>query len=240
MKKKARKAKTIKIPAMMKRIDDTSFFEKALEMNYTPSSLSANSRKSEAKLLIVTGGNATGKSFFSRLVHEYCRHYVSAKVEVLPITMSVRTSGGIHLAFMLHGAENSESTGVNSAWMLQGAFKTAKSRKHGVAIILDEPAIGLSESYCAAMGKFIAKQIKEMSANIKLVVLVSHSRVLIGSLVTSLFKKKARPHHVRFGDDFSLSQWLAGETPTKSINDLLKLPDKSIGVMRKIAKIIKN
>ena len=89
------------------------------------------------------------------------------------------------------------------------------------------------------MGSFIAEQIKEMSSKLKLVVLVSHSRVLIDTLLHQLFEK-GHPHHIRFGDNLTLPQWLRGEAPVKDIGDLLDLPNKSRDIWRNINKLLRD
>lgn len=223
-------ASEFKLDSMIEFFQSLAYFKKpAIEVDYQPGE--------NPQLLIVTGDNATGKSFFSRLIYAYCKKKVKEKIEVFPLSMATRTGSGIHLAFMLSGPEYEESTGTNSAFILKGGFNSAKEREHDTILLLDEPDIGLSEPYSGAMGDFIAQQIKEKSENIKLIVLTSHSKFLISRLVKSLFIEQEQPNHLRFGDKQTLFQWLYEEQPEKTIDDLLSLPNKSRELMKEISRI---
>jgi hypothetical protein len=194
--------------------------------DYQPSS------NKKSRLLVVTGDNATGKSFFGRLVSAYCKvpKGMNSKVECLRVGMEIRASEGLHRAFVLQGMENEESTGVNSVHMLAGVLRNAKNREHDNIVIADEPDIGLSESYSVAMGEYIAQCLYDLSKYTKLVIIISHSRHLVEALLPF------DPHHLRFGDDMNLLDWIENGPPPKSIEDLLELPNLSRDIWRKVIR----
>lgn len=198
-----------------------------LKAVYTPG-------KKGARLIVCTGSNATGKSFFGRLISAHCRYYegYTEKPECIRIGMEIRATEGLHRAFVLQGLENEESTGVNSVHMLRGAFNTAKGREHDNILVIDEPDIGLSESYSVAMGQYIAQQLKELSKHTKLVVVISHSRSLVKSLLPF------EPAHLRFGDELDLDEWITNGPPPKTIEELLDIPNNSREIWRKILRVI--
>jgi hypothetical protein len=189
-----------------------------LESHYEPAE--------KTKLLICSGSNATGKSFFGRMVSQYCRKI--EEVECIRIGMELRCASGMHRAFILSGMEHEESTGVNSVHMLKGIFNTAKNRKDNHILFIDEPDIGLSESYSVAMGKYITKELSSLSDYTKLVVIVSHSRHLLQPLLVF------NPAHFRLGDNLNLKEWMEHGPELKTIEDLLNLPNKSKETWRRI------
>jgi hypothetical protein len=190
----------------------------------------------KTKLLVVTGSNATGKSFFGRLVAAYCKtpKAMNNKIECIRVGMEIRATEGFHRAFVLQGMESEESTGVNSVHMLRGALRTAKSREHDNILVIDEPDIGLSEAYSVAMGEYIAKEMDDLSPLTKLVVLITHSRHIVEALLP--FK----PAHLRFGDLMTLEEWVEFGPPPKSVEDLLNLPNQSREIWRRILKAIRD
>ena len=67
---------------------------------------------SDGKVFVVTGENATGKSFFAKLLDAYSRN--NGVEEVMRIGMGKRTESGIVKALMF-GDEKDQSTGETSA-----------------------------------------------------------------------------------------------------------------------------
>lgn len=217
---------------MMKKLHSLPWFDPEdpiLDMHYQPP-------RGKTKLLICTGSNATGKTFFGRLIAAYCKSPkgLDGKAECLRVGMEIRTTEGMHRAFVLQGPEHEESTGVNSTHMLVGVLRNAKNREHDNVVVIDEPDIGLSESYSIAMGKFIAKELETLSPRTKLVAIVSHSRHLLEPLLDF------NPAFVRFGDDLTLEEWMEEGPPPKTIQDLLNLPNQSRDIWRKINKELRN
>ena len=102
------------------------------------------------KLVVAVGDNASGKSFFRRLVSETCRNS-TPKIECIHLSMEGRHSSGPMGAF-IYGDENWESTGENSANTVLTAVRTSKNRTTPHVIFWDEPDLGLSDGWSASMG----------------------------------------------------------------------------------------
>ena len=170
------------------------------------------------------------------MVSAYCKieSGLNDKAECLRVGMELRATSGIHQAFILQGMENEESTGVNSIHMVEGVMRNAKNREHCNIVVIDEPDIGLAESYSRAMGLYLAQEIRELSKLTKLVVIVSHSRALLEPLLAF------RPAHIRFGDDMKLEEWLEKGPPQRSIEELLALPNHSRDIWRSIRKELRD
>ena len=230
----ARKSKRsgFKLSKMMNFMFSLEWFDPEdpiIEMDYQPTI-------GPTKLLICSGSNATGKSFFGRLISAYCKspRGLDGKAECLRVGMEIRATEGMHRMFVLQGMESEESTGVNSVHMLKGVLRSAKSREHHNIVVIDEPDIGLSESYSIAMGEFIAQELTDLSPLTKLVVIISHSRHLLAPLMDF------NPAHVRLGDDLTLDEWMREGPPPKSIKDLLNLPNESRDIWRRISKKLRD
>jgi len=230
--KNSRKNSGFKLDKMMKYLLNLIYFDPddlVFITNYEPS-------YKRNKLLIVTGSNATGKTFFGRLISAYCKvkNGMDGKVECLRVGMEIRATEGFHRAFILQGPESEESTGVNSVHMLEGVLRNAKMRKHDNIVVIDEPDIGLSEAYSIAMGEYIAEEIGDLSPLTKLVVIVTHSRHIVEGLL------QYKPAHLRFGDLMTLEEWVEFGPPPKSIDDLLELPNQSREIWRRILRVLGN
>ena len=194
----------------------------------TAASLHVSYQPGDSRLLVLTGDNATGKSFFLRLYQALC---YQSKIECLRVGMERRTQGGMERVFM-YGDESWDSTGNISAKCLLGGIQTCKNRKNPHYIIFDEPDTGLSEGYQYAMGLYIAKFMDELPKKTKGVFISTHSRYLARPLL------EYHPHHLRFGDTSTLAQWAEQEPKLKSLEDLLSLKEKAHQRFLRIRRII--
>ena len=183
----------------------------------------------KSNLLILTGENAEGKSFFTKLFQEYCE--TREKVNCARIGMELRTSHGL-LKVFVYRSELEFSTGHNSIESLVNGIKSFRNWQNPHYIVFDEPTIGLSEGYQIAMGQYLAEFSGNLPKNIKGLVIVTHSRYLIKPLLP------LDPHHIRFGDSRKLEEWVNSKPEAKSIKELLELPGKGIDTFRKICRII--
>ena len=114
--------------------------------------------------------------------------------------------------FSSHG-----NVGVKSVQAVKETLEKAKMAKGPNVVILNEPGAGLSDSYKQALGQYIADQYAQLSANTKLVVIVSHSRALIEKMLD------LQPAHLRLGDNYELKDVASGKIPAKTMQDLMHL-----------------
>jgi energy-coupling factor transporter ATP-binding protein EcfA2 len=182
-------------------------------------------------ILIIFGENASGKSLFSNVVEQSARE---EKIEIRNACMRNRTSGGISRAFVF-GDESCQSTGETSFNVARKALEsTLKANKAAIAI-LDEPDVGLSDYYAPAMGKYIAESYLKMNEN-QGIVLVSHSRLLIKSFLTTL---NSPVNTIGINIKSDLDTWIKDKSEA-SVEELLNLSsyakDKEMAIYREIEK----
>lgn len=179
-----------------------------------------------AKLVLVLGSNAGGKSFFRRLIrlmtHAGTRHrghwkggkFVQGPWKVEPgefpvremvhISMESRTSGGV-VSAMVYGTEDWQSTGENSAHTVEMGAKTSQGRCHPNIMYWDEPDIGMSAASAAGAGLEIKDMLNDLSPLVQAVFVTSHSAPLVAQLV------EFEPHYLHLGDEkgpATLCEWL--------------------------------
>ncbi len=140
--------------------------------------------------------NASGKSFFGKLLGQYVRK--EHKIEVMNVGMAFRTESGVARCFVF-GDESDSSTGMLSYKAVQGGIRTCRGRENDHVLFLDEPDIGLSEEFQGALGRVIAEFASDIPDKTKLFGVVTHSRRLIRHLLP------IKPHHVRLGDEMKLA-----------------------------------
>lgn len=164
------------------------------------------------KLTIVTGPNASGKSFFRKVL--ISKHQYNYKLQTIHLSQAGRCQGGIVRAF-LYGNEEDDSTGFNSAHTLVTAIKTGQARTEPFTLILDEPEIGCSEELQAALAIRLARDFETMP-HLNGCFIITHSRQFVKQLLY------LNPSHCRLANDnLTLNQWVEREiVPVESIEDL--------------------
>lgn len=184
--------------------------------------------KGKARILLITGDNASGKS----LVCKYMRQLIREdKVEVMDGGMHRRTTSGFERAFM-YGDENRDSTGNLSMKFVRTGLRTCQSRETPHVLMLDEPDVGLSEGYQAALGEMLAQFAAALPEQTTLVI-VTHARVIVERLMP--FK----PHCFRVGDDRRpTAQWIKEGPLPRSVADLENLGQQAMERSRAIQAVI--
>lgn len=178
----------------------------------------------DSRVAVIVGDNASGKSFLVNLIAAFCRDEGEFKAEPIHVSMKHRTTEGMHRAFM-YGVfgDAQDSTGNISMSAVTGLLHTAKSRTKPHWALLDEPDIGLSESYARAMGKWLASEFSSLSDHTKGMVLVTHSK----ALVSALFEHSSmRPWFVHMGEAKTVEEWLADHSE-RTVEELLALNERS-------------
>lgn len=184
------------------------------------------------RLIVISGENAGGKSFFAKALNSFMQQGAPKEVEWMPVSMVMRTSPGMHRAFMF-GNESNESTGRISLKAVLGGLRTCQGRENPHVLLLDEPDIGLSEGYQAALGQMLAEFAAEMPSHTRALIVVSHSRPLVAALMP------LGPTCIRIGDDLRpTAEWIRDGDLPKTTADIEALGAKAVKRMRAISAVM--
>jgi len=167
---------------------------------------------------VCLGENASGKSFFRRIVTAIARE---AKVEAIPISMEGRGDSFGGMRGFVYGDESWQSTGENSAHTVLMGIKTAQERESSHVIVWDEPDLGLSDGWAAGMGQALCKFASPLPRMTYGAFVVTHSRSLVRELLS------AEPHFLYFGSSeppATLAEWVDSKPKAR---DIAKLGDES-------------
>jgi hypothetical protein len=197
-------------------IDTLSYFEDVIQATLT---------HGHKQNLIITGENATGKSFIRRLVYVICKQ---ENIELIHLSQQGRCTTGIPSA-MIYGDESYNSTGYNTSTTIMGGINTCNNRDKDHFILWDEPDIGLSEKYSAGVGVAIRGFVENIPAHTRGSIVITHSKSLVRQLLP------LNPTHLRLGDTLSLNDWLR-EIPEPG--DLDELKKRNHAMYLKINEII--
>lgn len=180
-------------------------------------------------VLFLAGDNASGKSY---IAHKLARAAYKSEYGIEPMlsSMRARSTEGVGRA-MIFGSENNSSTGTISIRTIIKAFDSVKNRvedQGGAVIVIDEPELGLSESYRMACGEVIGERIRnalndEAVDHSLVVVIISHSRELMKGLVKEM---QCEPTFISLNLDATLEQWME-HTPVYSKEHLLNLTERA-------------
>ncbi|USN15354.1 P-loop containing nucleoside triphosphate hydrolase [Brevundimonas phage vB_BpoS-Kikimora] len=197
----------------------------------------------DPRLTIIVGDNASGKSLLFRALAERCRDN-----SVLPVTVSIRERTGSGLSdisgmrrALMFGDETESSTGATSAHVVKVGFRSAKKEGGAALLMLDEPELGLSESYAGALGDYIGQVVRGpfgddvMHETCGGVVVVTHSRPLIQGILSGL---RTSPTFINMGGSQDLSDWLA-KPKIYTAHDLEKLGAAATAGRRLVNEILK-
>jgi len=172
-----------------------------------------------ARLVLVVGPNAGGKSFFRRLWTAVTSPGKKSRpmepgyppgpfpvAETIPLSMQGRTANGM-FASMVYGSEDYHSTGENSSHLTTKGIQTAFGRRHDVAVYWDEPDIGMSGGPAAGIGVMIREAVNTAPDHVQAVFVTTHSPTMAAQLA----KTEPRPHYVHLGAadaPGSLEEWI--------------------------------
>ena len=187
----------------------------------------------QGKLILALGENASGKSFFRRVVQSVCK---LVGMECIHLSMQGRASRtpdmGIARLFV-YGQEDDNSTGQNSARTVLGAIKTSQGREGKHVLFWDEPDIGLSDSWAASVGISIREFLENSPDQLVAAVIVTHNKELVKQLLP------AKPHLLSFRDSpYTLDGWLTSPVEPKPLSLLQELSSARFHLIQKV--MIKN
>jgi len=181
----------------------------------------------DSPLTIVTGDNASGKSFVRKIIQTMCAKR-QPKLECIHLSQAGRCQGGIIRAFV-YGSEDDESTGRNTIGTMLTSFKTSHSRDSDHLMIYDEPEIGLSEEYAGGLGIRIKEFIESNPTHLFGAVVITHSSHLLKELLP------LNPNHINLSDNRTLDE-IAYRKVVPNTN-LEGLQERSLETYRKICDI---
>lgn len=182
------------------------------------------------KFALVTGENASGKSFVVRGLGEKLRDR-HPNLEILAVTMSLRSQGGFSRA-LLFGDEQRDSSGRISIKAVLAGLHACRDRQDDHVLVLDEPDIGLAESYAGALGTYLAAFVEDMPIRTLGLVVVTHSRPLVREVIA------AEPASIRVGEDRRpLEQWLREGPLPRGLEDIEALAERSAATTRGITRV---
>lgn len=212
------------IKAFIDEINTLRVFKNDPDYNNTPA-VHLKLDVGTGPLVVITGENASGKSFFRKIVSQ--AHQMS-DAECMHLSQQGRATGGIQRAF-IYGSEDDESTGYISSQTVSRAIRTSLARTTKHSIFFDEPDIGLSDNYAASLGKQIADYCQAPSPHLFAVFVSSHNKTLMSEFVAS------NPHHLRVGGSPDFQTWL---NTKPSYGDLDQLHERGIELFRRIGKVL--
>jgi type II secretory pathway predicted ATPase ExeA len=131
--------------------------------------------RSEAPVLVITGKNASGKSFLRRFM---CMKLKQAKIEAMHLSQQGRSTEGVMRCFV-YGSEDDESTGAISAKTFKTGMSTSRSRTTAHAIIWDEPEIGMGEELQVGSADWLFEQLADWPKHLRGIILLTHSRIFV-------------------------------------------------------------
>lgn len=190
--------------------------------------------RADSRVLVVTGENAAGKSIALKALQAYARRESEKKVEVMRVGMEMRANGGIARSFVFGGSEDEDSTGTLSINAVLGGLKTSIAREERHMLMFDEPDIGLSEGYQAAVGARLRDFMKNAPELLDGLVVATHSRPLVSELMD------LEPHCLRVGCDMRpTEEWLRNGSLPHSPEDLDRLHEIQVTRWRNVSKILR-
>lgn len=168
-------------------------------------------------VVVITGENGGGKSFFRRIAQQFCR---DEKVEAMHISMEGRSRvGEAPWMTLVYGNESRNATGVLSVGTVKQGINTVQGRTTPNVIIWDEPDIGASDSTAASMGEAIFKCWQEPLPHTKACLIITHRKALVERLLP------LKPHYLYLGSKEgpkTVKEWLNKPIEIKDLETIQK------------------
>jgi hypothetical protein len=168
-----------------------------------------------ARLVLAVGENASGKSFYRRVIQSWCQHRSKEGIECIDLSMERRSVSGFSRAFIYGGDESHDSTGRLTVSSILGAIRTSQGREKPHILIWDEPDLGLSETGSLGAALEIREFMGAPPKHLVMAVVVSHSRAILQGL-------REIPHHfLHFGQEaHTLDSWLQRPIQARRLEEI--------------------
>lgn len=163
------------------------------------------------KLVLVTGENATGKSFLRRVIQSA---FHERDLEVMALSMQFRAAPYNMARGFVYGDESTSATSSCTSNSILGAINTSRGRAAQHAIFWDEPDTGLSDNYAAGAADEILEFLVDPPESLLFAAVVTHRRVMLERLAAH------GPHHVRLGDEKTLREVIKAPLEPRRLSDL--------------------
>lgn len=147
----------------------------------------------KSRLVVVTGDNAGGKSFFRRLVRLVAKE---KSVECIHLSMEARAGNSMMYGparAMVYGDEAWQSTGTISTSTILTGIRTCEGRTSDHVIFWDEPDLGLSDAWAAGAGQKLAAFAQRAGEHTRGILIVTHRKALVQELLP------ANPGYIHLG-----------------------------------------
>lgn len=188
----------------------------------------------KGKLVVVTGENAGGKSFYRRILTAVAH---KNKIESIPISMEGRRQVAYNIGLtFVYGDEQVDATGVNSIRTVLTGISTCKGREKDHMIIWDEPDLGLSEGNAASVGRAIAEFAADTPKLTQAAIVITHRKALVRELLP------AKPHYVYLGGEDSpatLAEWVDAPPVIRPLQEVLDGAHKRFQAINKILQEVR-
>jgi hypothetical protein len=173
----------------------------------------ARFQEGTGSLVLALGENASGKSFFRRIIRQLCK---MSGVENIHLSMEGRGDSFGGLKSFVYGDEEYRSTGENSAGTIIMTIRTSRGRDNKHVIFWDEPDFGLSDMWAAGAGVEVREFSLAPPPNLVAAILVTHSRAFVRELLP------ANPPVLWFGEgeQQTLQGWLDRSTTPRPLSEL--------------------
>jgi hypothetical protein len=168
-----------------------------------------------SKLVLAVGENASGKSFYRRVIQSWCQHRSKEGIECIDLSMERRSVSSVTRAFIYGGDEGRDSTGRLTVSSILGAIHTSQGREKPHILIWDEPDLGLSEAGSLGAAQEINEFMQDPPKRLVMAVVVSHSRTMLRGL-------REIPHHfLHFGkESHTLDSWLQRPVQPRRLDEI--------------------
>lgn len=190
----------------------------------------------DPSFILIVGENASGKSLLFRLIDGLLHR--EHKATGVTVSIRERTGGGTMemgrmRQTMMFGDEATSSTGTTSVKTAGTAYRSAnKYAEDGktVAVMLDEPELGLSDSYAYPLGRRIVQHHNDRVDGNLGTVIVTHCRALAEGIRDEMGHD---PTFVYMGENpsGSLDAWIKAPA-RRTIEELETLPDIALARFR--------
>lgn len=186
-----------------------------------------------SRVLVVTGDNASGKSFLCKFLDARARDTWERSVEFMRVGMGRRTAPGIERSFIFGGNEDRESTGRVSSNAIKGGLSTSRNRNNAHFLCFDEPDIGLSARLQAGLGAVLADFARDLPEHLSGLIVVTHAQPIVRALL------EVSPRCARVGGGTATTaEWAASVEPPATAEEFLDLGRVATERMRAIQAIM--
>lgn len=170
-----------------------------------PCPVTVETEAPDSGLVVISGDNGSGKSLFLRALKAHLR-CMDGNVVILASDARARTSSGFERSHIDSADEDGDSIAAVFSTATMRSLASARAVTVPSLLILDEPDIGLSETWSLAIAREIADLAGDMPGPLEGIVVASHNRALVARL------EELGPSFLRVGTDSrSTQQWLAGK-----------------------------